>query len=226
VERKDELDAFNGSGNLGHDASRARANLAKDTKKSQELAAKDYREKAVDHARKRKPDKEGAATPSRKKTTKEPKKKTQKREERPQGERKVPVASDAHGCDHSGLLELLPLERKYLQAYVNSMLGLRKERRRRQASAGCVRLAEGKGRARRLLQLRACGTQHDSRGGTSAEAAVGLQNGSLHVLPQQTENRNGWHQQSGCKVQNAEKSGSVNKQYSVMNVSVRESMKE
>jgi hypothetical protein len=136
AERKEELDAFNGSGNLGHDASRARADMAKDTKKSQELAAKDYREKAmdyaradmakqtkkshcrgraVDHARKRKPEKKGAVTPSRKTNVKQknpaPKAKTQ-------GERKVPVASDAHGCRHSGLLELLPIDRKYLQAFV------------------------------------------------------------------------------------------------------------
>jgi hypothetical protein len=36
----------------------------------------------------------------------------------PQGERKVPVASDKHGCEHSGLLELLAIDRGYLRAYV------------------------------------------------------------------------------------------------------------
>jgi len=35
-----------------------------------------------------------------------------------QGERKVPVPSDKHGCEHSGLLELLPIDRRYLQTYV------------------------------------------------------------------------------------------------------------
>jgi hypothetical protein len=36
----------------------------------------------------------------------------------PQGTRKVPEAGDKHGCSHSGLLALLPLERKYLQTGV------------------------------------------------------------------------------------------------------------
>lgn len=37
---------------------------------------------------------------------------------KPQGGRKVPVASDEHGCRHNGLLELKPLPKAYLEAYV------------------------------------------------------------------------------------------------------------
>jgi hypothetical protein len=36
----------------------------------------------------------------------------------PQGERTVRVASDTHGCGHSGLLDLIRMEKTYLQAFV------------------------------------------------------------------------------------------------------------
>jgi hypothetical protein len=36
----------------------------------------------------------------------------------PQGERKVPIPSDSHGCAHSGLLELLSIDKKHLRAHV------------------------------------------------------------------------------------------------------------
>lgn len=42
----------------------------------------------------------------------------QKKKPKPQGGRKVPVASDEHGCRHNGLLELKPLPKAYLEAYV------------------------------------------------------------------------------------------------------------
>ena len=35
-----------------------------------------------------------------------------------QGKRKAPEAGDKHGCNHNGLLELLPLPKAYLEAYV------------------------------------------------------------------------------------------------------------
>jgi hypothetical protein len=35
-----------------------------------------------------------------------------------QGKRKAPEAGDQHGCNHHGLLELLPLPKAYLEAYV------------------------------------------------------------------------------------------------------------
>ena len=34
------------------------------------------------------------------------------------GKRKIPEAGDKHGCDHHGLLELIPLPKAYLEAYV------------------------------------------------------------------------------------------------------------
>jgi len=46
------------------------------------------------------------------------KKRRKESEKNPQGERKVPKAADKHGCRHYGLLELIPMDRKYLQAFV------------------------------------------------------------------------------------------------------------
>jgi hypothetical protein len=36
----------------------------------------------------------------------------------PQGQRKIPVPGDTHGCRHSGLLEMIMLDRSYLKSYV------------------------------------------------------------------------------------------------------------
>ena len=36
----------------------------------------------------------------------------------PQGQRKIPVPGDTHGCRHSGLLEMIMIERSYLKSYV------------------------------------------------------------------------------------------------------------
>ena len=119
--KKKELDALNGRGNLAEGASAGRADVAKDIKKTHELAIKEFRRGAMDYARKRKSEKNGPATPPNNKTKKiktAQKAKAPKKNAPKQGGRKVPVPGDMHGCGHSGLLELLPLERKYLQTYV------------------------------------------------------------------------------------------------------------
>jgi hypothetical protein len=41
-----------------------------------------------------------------------------KQKVKPQGLRKVPEASDKHGCVHHGLLDLIALPKRYLEAYV------------------------------------------------------------------------------------------------------------
>ena len=120
--KKEELDARSGQGNLAQDALAAQADIRNKAKKDQEDAAKQFRKnvKAFTTDNKRKPG-----------TAKDPKQQSKKKKKEmivkakpagivatPQGERKVPQAGDSHGCNHSGLLELLPLERKYLQTYV------------------------------------------------------------------------------------------------------------
>lgn len=73
-------------------------------------------------AKKRKPEDKETAAPPTKRPVKQKKHalkvKANKKDENPQGMRKAPVACDKQGCDHSGLLDLLPLDRKRLQACV------------------------------------------------------------------------------------------------------------
>ncbi len=100
----------------------ARVQLKKDSEKWQVNVVKELQLDAMG-PKKRKPNKQGTAAPpsnkSKKKSNSIQKPKRQKIEEAAQGERKVPVPSDEHGCDdHNGLLSLLPLDRKYLMAYV------------------------------------------------------------------------------------------------------------
>lgn len=107
----------------------AQVQTAKEVEKRQKKVVKMLHQGATDPTRKRKPDKPGTAqTPGneskkQKETVLKEKQnempaKTKGANKPPQGGRKVPVASDKHGCDHSGLLELLALERKYLQTFV------------------------------------------------------------------------------------------------------------
>jgi hypothetical protein len=64
TERKRELDALEGSGNLAQNALNARADNAKEMKKSLELGAKKHRKDAAACATKRKAEKEGTPQPS------------------------------------------------------------------------------------------------------------------------------------------------------------------
>jgi hypothetical protein len=122
TKKKEELDALKGKENLAEGASAARTHVAKEMKKSHDLAARMSREDASGPVKKRKPDQSKTTPPPgtkpKRKKTAPPKAKPQKKDKPPQGERKVPVPGDTHGCNHTGLLDLLPLERKYLQAYV------------------------------------------------------------------------------------------------------------
>jgi hypothetical protein len=99
----------------------ARVQLKKESEKRQVNVVKELQLDAMG-PKKRKPDKQGTAAPPNNKPKKKrnsiQKPKRQKKEEAPQGERKVPVPSDEHGCDHNGLLSLLPLDRKHLMAHV------------------------------------------------------------------------------------------------------------
>jgi hypothetical protein len=111
-----------GNGSLAQEAVAAQANFAKELRKSHGLAAKQYRQEATDFAKNRNSTGTGApqqkSKVAKKKQTHVQKEKTAKEEEPKQGERTLRTPGDIYGCGHSGLLELLPLERKYLQAYV------------------------------------------------------------------------------------------------------------
>jgi hypothetical protein len=87
-------------------ARKKNANMTKTTAETKEKDEPLQEARAEKTPKKDGPSKGGRAT------------KTTKKDGPPQGTRKVPEASDKHGCGHSGLLELLPLERKYLQTYV------------------------------------------------------------------------------------------------------------
>ena len=121
-EKKKKLDAGKGKGTLAQDAMAAQADILIKVKKSQEDAAKQFRKNVKDFAtdNKRKPGTAKAPKQPSKKKKKEKivKEKPARIEATHQGERRVPKPTDDHGCNHSGLLELLPLERKYLQTYV------------------------------------------------------------------------------------------------------------
>jgi hypothetical protein len=121
----------------------------------------------------------------------------------PQGTRKVPEAGVECGCSHSGLLALPPLERKHLQTNVKVGGWLHETpcfdceknegggNNRVLDVADLLNVKGGGGGARRLLQLRSCGKQHDARGGTWSEGTVGVQHGPLHGLLQQPQHKNG-----------------------------------
>jgi hypothetical protein len=64
TERKRELDALEGSGNLAQNALKAREDDAKEMKKSLELGAKKHRKDAAACATKRKAEEEGTPQPS------------------------------------------------------------------------------------------------------------------------------------------------------------------
>jgi hypothetical protein len=125
--KKKQLEALKGTGNLTQQAVAAQVQTAKDIEKRQKLVVKNLHKGATDTS-KRKPDKPTAQTPGNKSKKQKETVLKEKLKERPakkkrlnkaaQGERKVPVATDKHGCEHSGLLELLALERKYLQTFV------------------------------------------------------------------------------------------------------------
>jgi hypothetical protein len=122
AEKKEQLDALGGSGNIAAVSMTARAKVAKEIKKNLEIAMKKSRKEAPANAKKRKADQSGTApAPSnntKKKNEMTKKAKPPKKPEPKQGQRKVPVPSDTHGCDHYGLLALLPLERTYLRSFV------------------------------------------------------------------------------------------------------------
>jgi hypothetical protein len=240
TERKRELDALEGSGNLAQNALKAMPDDAKEMKKRLELGAKKHRKDAAACATKRKAEREGTPQPlsnnaRKKKAQTQTGGKTQEKDEPsqavrevktprkdcppqeaqatkkpkkvgpPQGTRKVPEAGDEYGCIHSGLLALLPLERKYLQICVKVGGWLHEtpcfdcEKNEGGGDNRVLDVADllnvkGRGGARRLLQLRSCGTQHDARGGTWSEGTVDVQHGPLHGLLQQPQHKNG-----GCQ---------------------------
>ena len=121
-EKKEELDARNGKGNLAQDALAAQADIMNKVKKGHEDAAKQFRKNVkaftTDNKRKAGTAKDPKQPSKKKKKEKIVKEKPARIEATHQGERRVPKPTDDHGCNHSGLLELLPLERKYLQTYV------------------------------------------------------------------------------------------------------------
>ena len=121
ADAKRKLDDLKGSTSLAEGASAARAEATKNEKKNHELAVKLLRQGAWELAMKKKC-KVSKANPPPKSKPKKPKgapgPKVTKEAQPKKGERKVPAPSDVHGCCHSGLLELLPLERKHLQTYV------------------------------------------------------------------------------------------------------------
>ena len=92
-------------------------------KKGQEDATKQWRKNVkaftTDNKRKAWTTNDPKQPSKRNKKVAAPKAKAAAIEATPKGERKVPKVGDSHGCIHSGLLELLPLERKYLQTYMN-----------------------------------------------------------------------------------------------------------
>jgi hypothetical protein len=121
VAKTKQLGELKSSGNLTQHAVAARVQLKKDSEKRQVSVVKELQLDAMG-PKERKPNKQGTTAPPsnklKKKSNSVQKPKRQKTEKAPQGERKVPVPSDEHGCDHNGLLSLLPLDRKYLMAYV------------------------------------------------------------------------------------------------------------
>jgi hypothetical protein len=66
--------------------------------------------------KKRKPNNKEKSTEKEAKTNKAVT--ANKRKMRPQGERVIPAATDAHGCRHKGLLELKVLPSNYLKKYM------------------------------------------------------------------------------------------------------------
>ena len=121
-EKKEQLDARSGKGNLAQDALAAQADARNEVKKGHEDAAKQLRKNVKDfnrdNGRKAGATKDPEQPSKKKKKVSAPKAKQAGIEATLQGEREVPEAGDSHGCDHSGLLELLPLERKCLQTCV------------------------------------------------------------------------------------------------------------
>jgi hypothetical protein len=122
AEKKDQLDALGGSGNTAAASLAARATDAKEMKKILELASKKSRKEAADNATKWKAAQSGTAPPPSNNTKKVKQKakraKPPKKADPEQGQRKVPVPCDTHGCDHHGLLEFLKLERSLRRAFV------------------------------------------------------------------------------------------------------------
>ncbi len=111
-----------GNGSLAQEAVAARANIEKELKKSLVLAAKQHRQEATDFAKKRTSAGTGGlqqrSKVAKKKPTRARKETTAQQEQPKQGERTVRAPRDDDGCGHTGLLGLLPLERKHLQTCV------------------------------------------------------------------------------------------------------------
>jgi hypothetical protein len=122
AQKKDQFDALGGSGNIAAVSLVAQATYAKEMKKNIELASKKSHQLAAANAKKRTAAQSGNAPPpsnnTKKKKETAKKAKPPKKPERKQGQRKVRVPCDKHGCDHCGLLELLKLERSYLKKFV------------------------------------------------------------------------------------------------------------
>ena len=122
--KKKEIEESDAKRNLAVNSVAAQAQVAKETERSMKLAVKKFHQPGAPAAKKRKTGSDETAPPSsgscQKKKAKVRKAKPARKDATPQGERKLPKASDTHGCGHSGLLELLPLERKYLQTHVKA----------------------------------------------------------------------------------------------------------
>ena len=124
VAKKKKLDESNKPCNLAKHAVAAQAEMAKKTVQKQKEKVRLLYKQATE-PKKRQPEKSNVASAPKKKTktNKETVKKARttrikEADKAPQGERKVPSASDGHGCVHSGVLELRTIDRVYLQAYV------------------------------------------------------------------------------------------------------------
>ena len=109
--------------NLSEQAGGARLALLKEIETSHKLGVRNTHQRTAD-TRKRKGETKAPSVEAKKTRTQKmpgvvtPTPKKRKEHEAPQGLRKVPVKGDDYGCDHSGLWEMVRLEKEYLKAFV------------------------------------------------------------------------------------------------------------